>query len=437
MPDHTSESESIQIKPSGSAGYLDILRFVWSRLGQEKIIQVASSLTFSTVLAIVPLLAVVLSLFTAFPLFKEYSDALQDFMINSLMPPAISDNIMKYLNEFASQASRLTAIGGGFLVLTVMVLIMSVESALNDIWHVSRQRPISQRLLVYWALISVGPVLTGASLWTTAFLARESLGLVDNVPALLELAMQFIPFILSGLGFAAIYAIVPNCKVKGRDALTGGFITAIILEGMKFGFAYYISQFSTYTVIYGAFAVLPVFLIWVYLSWLGILLGAMCAANMPAIRINRVESTPHAGVAMIEAILLIQALDRARDAVPPGCSSTRLMSDLRIRHDTLTELLKTLSDLGMVANAQWEGQDHWVLTCNPDTKSLGPLFDRLAIDRQALNDLKQPNLKRAIADLIENKTNPVLANVLLRHDNTPDEPLQSKQDSRTKETQHA
>ena len=437
MQDHTSVSGSIQIKPSGSAGYHDILRFVWSRIGQEKIIQVASSLTFSTVLAIVPLLAVVLSLFTAFPLFKEYSDALQDFMINSLMPPAISDNIMKYLNEFASQATRLTAIGGGFLVLTVMVLIMSVESALNDIWHVSRQRPISQRILVYWALISVGPVLTGASLWTTAFLARESLGLVDNVPALVELAMQFIPFILSGLGFAAIYAIVPNCKVKGRDALMGGFITAIILEGMKFGFAYYISQFSTYTVIYGAFAVLPVFLIWVYLSWLGILLGAMCAANMPAIRINRVESTPHPGLAMIEAILLIQALDHARDAVPPGCSSTSLMSDLRIRHDTLTELLKTLSELGMVANAQLAGQDHWVLTCNPETKSLGPLFDRLAIDRKALNDLKQPNLKRAIADLIENKMNPVLANVLLRHDISSDQPLQSDQHSSTEETEHA
>jgi membrane protein len=104
MQDHTSVSGAIQIKPSGSAGYREILRFVWSRIGQEKIIQVASSLTFSTVLAIVPLLAVVLSLFTAFPLFKEYSDALQDFMINSLMPPAISDNIMKYLNEFANDA---------------------------------------------------------------------------------------------------------------------------------------------------------------------------------------------------------------------------------------------------------------------------------------------------------------------------------------------
>ncbi len=434
MQDHKAESLPIATKPSNTAGYLDILAFIWARLGQEKIIQLASSLTFSTVLAIVPLLAVVLSLFTAFPLFKEYSDALQDFMINSLMPPAISDNIMKYLNEFATQASRLTAIGGGFLILTVMLLIMSVESALNDIWHVSRQRPASQRLLVYWALISVGPILTGASLWTTAFLARESLGLVGNVPALLELALQFIPLILSGLGFAAIFAIVPNCKVRGRDALAGGFVTAVILEGMKLGFAYYISQFSTYTVIYGAFAALPVFLIWVYLSWLGVLLGALWAANMPAIRINRIELTPHPGAALIESILLMQALDQARDATPPGCLSQNLMHALRIREDTLTALLQTLAELGMVANTQWQGQDRWVLACNPETKSLGPLFDRLAIDRNALTRIHQPALKTAIAALIDNKTNPTLANVLLHHDNLHTEPLQSGQDSSTQET---
>jgi membrane protein len=429
MQDHKAGSLPDETKPFTAAGYLDILHFIWVRLGQEKIIQLASSLAFSTVLAIVPLLAVVLSLFTAFPLFKEYSDALQDFLINSLMPPAVSDNIMKYLNEFAGQASRLTAIGGGFLVLTVMVLIMSVESALNDIWHVSRQRAISQRILVYWALISVGPILTGASLWTTGFLAQESLGLVSNMPALTELALQCIQFILSVLSFAAIFLIVPNCKVKSRDALLGGFITAVILQGMKYSFAYYISQFPTYTVIYGAFAALPVFLIWVYLSWLGILLGAICAANMPAIRINRIELAGRSGGAFIESIMLMQVLDRARDASPPGCPSVELMQTLRIRYDTLSGLLKTLSELGMIANTQWQGADRWVLACNPETKSLGPLFDHLAIDRQTLKVINQPDLTRVIANLIENISNPVVANVLLHHDKIDSEPLQLDKES--------
>ena len=115
----------------------------------KKLLQVASSLTFTTVLAIVPMLAVVLSLFTAFPVFQEFRVALEDFLANSLMPPSVSDNIMEYLNQFARQASRLTAIGGAFLLVTSLLLIMTIDKAFNDIWHVTRQRPLPQRALVY------------------------------------------------------------------------------------------------------------------------------------------------------------------------------------------------------------------------------------------------------------------------------------------------
>jgi membrane protein len=124
------------------------------RLSQVDAFDLAGSLTFTTVLAIVPLLAVALALFTAFPQFHDFSDALQAFLTNSLMPPVISDNVMSYLNDFAKQASRLTAIGGSFLVLTVLLLILSVDKALNDIWRVTKPRGIGQRLLVYWALLT-------------------------------------------------------------------------------------------------------------------------------------------------------------------------------------------------------------------------------------------------------------------------------------------
>lgn len=437
MQDHTSVSKPEQTKPSDKAGYIKIIRFVWFRLEQEKIIQLAASLTFTTVLAIVPLLAVVLSLFTAFPLFHDFSDALQNFMFNSLMPPVVSDNIMKYLNEFALQASQLTKIGGTFLVLTVIMLIMSVESALNDIWHVKRQRPFGQKMLVYWALITVGPILTGASLWTTAFLARESLGLVNEIHALLEITLQFIPFVLSGIGFAALFAIVPNCKVKTNDALAGGFLTAIILESMKFGFAYYISQFSTYTVIYGAFAALPVFLIWIAVSWLGVLLGATCAANLSAIRINQLERLPRPGASLIEAIAILQALNDARGSVPPGCSNDTLISTLRIRHDSLAALLDTLAELGMVANAHWAGHDRWIMACDPSTASLAPLINRLAIDLNSINTATQPQLARALAELISQTSQPTIANVLSHHDNVQSEPLQCHKYNCIAETQHA
>ena len=237
----------------------------------------------------------VLSLFTAFPVFQEFRVALEDFLTNSLMPPSVSDNIMEYLNQFARQASRLTAIGGGFLLVTSLLLIMTIDKAFNDIWHVTRQRPLPQRALVYWAVITLGPVVAGASLWATSFVARESLGLVRDVPEIVSVAVSFIPLVLTGLGFAALFVVVPNRDVLWRDALVGGCVTAVALEVMKSAFAYYLTRFPTYTVIYGAFATLPIFLLWIYLSWLAVLLGATLAASAPLIRLGRWEFNRYPG----------------------------------------------------------------------------------------------------------------------------------------------
>src|SRR3546814_8181391 len=184
-----------------------VFRFAAQRADEEKLLQVASSLTFTTVLGLVPMRAVVLSLFTAFPVFQDFRLALEDFLANSLMPPAVSDNIMDYLNQFAYQASRLTAIGGAFLLFTSLLLIMTIDKTFNDIWHVTRQRPLPQRALVYWAVVTLGPVVAGASLWATSFVARESLGLVSDVPEIVSLAISFVPLILTGLGLAALFDI--------------------------------------------------------------------------------------------------------------------------------------------------------------------------------------------------------------------------------------
>ncbi len=437
MTDQSSASEQTSVRSSAGRHPLKVLHFAWARIEEEKTIQLASSLTFTTVLAIVPLLAVVLSLFTAFPLFHDFSDALQAFLATSLMPPDISETIMKYLNEFALQASRLTAIGGGFLLLTVLVLIMSVDSALNDIWHVNRQRTIGQRLLVYWALISLGPLLTGASLWTTGFLARESLGLVTEIPHFLEVTLNCIPFVLSALGFSILFIIVPNCRVRRTDALIGGFVTAVILEGMKFGFAFYVSQFSTYTVIYGAFAALPVFLIWVYVSWLGVLLGAMVAANLPSVRLQRLDSASKPGSDLLDALTLLQCLECTRGTTPPGLTHAQLMTQLRLQPKALEPLLTILAQLGMVACTSWQGQDLWVLTCDPESTALGPLFDRLAFDRHELCIKDQPYLAQALSDLILHQNAPTLGDVLLHHDKTLIQPLQLDPQQGTAETHHA
>ncbi len=251
---------------------------------KAKTMQLASSLAFSTVFAIVPLLAVVLSIFAALPQFDEFNEALQQYLSNNLLPAQISSGIMDYLNAFAAQASHLSAIGGVFLVGTIIALVISVDDALNTIWRVKEQRHAARRSLVYIMIIFVGPILLSAMLWTTAFLARESFGHVMDLPTVLELSLKLSPFIVSTLGLTVLFVVVPNTTVLWRDAFLGAFVAALLLEVMKFGFALYVARFSTYTMIYGAFAAIPVFLLWVYFSWLGVLLGGHVAANLPHLR---------------------------------------------------------------------------------------------------------------------------------------------------------
>jgi len=393
-----------------------VFRFAAQRADEEKLLQVASSLTFTTVLGIVPMLAVVLSLFTAFPVFQDFRLALEDFLANSLMPPAVSDNIMEYLNQFAYQASRLTAIGGAFLVVTSLLLIMTIDKTFNDIWHVTRQRPLPQRALVYWAVVTLGPVVAGASLWATSFLARESMGLVRDVPEIVSLAISFVPLILTGLGFAALFVVVPNRHVYWRDALIGGFGTAIVLELMKAAFAYYLTRFPTYTVIYGAFATLPIFLLWIYLSWLAVLFGATVAASAPMIRLGRWEINRSPGAPFIDALAVLRSLLAAQGMRPAGRSASSLAKRLHLHHDELNEVLEKLETLGLIART---AEQRWILACDPRKTTLEPVFDHFLLDRRQPRLRDDPDVTRAAAGVLGQGPVPTLEEVAGLAHNTP------------------
>ncbi len=392
-----------------------VFRFVVQRANEEKLLQVASSLTFTTVLAIVPMLAVVLSLFTAFPVFQEFRVALEDFLTTSLMPPSVSDNIMDYLNQFAHQASRLTAIGGAFLLVTSLLLIMTIDLAFNDFWRVSRQRPLPQRALVYWAIITLGPVLAGASLWATSFVARESLGLIKDVPEVISIAVSSIPLVLTGLGFAALFVVVPNREVLWRDALIGGCVTAIVLEIMKSAFAFYLTRFPTYTVIYGAFATLPIFLLWIYLSWLAVLLGATLASSAPLIRLGRWHINRYPGASFVDALDALRALRRAQLSTPGGVSASLLASELRLHQDELNEVLETLSAMGLATRSP---DDNWMLTCDARETSLAPVVDRFLLDRSQPRVRNDPSILHIASSVNSPQATPTLEELCGEAQNT-------------------
>ncbi len=374
-----------------------VAHYALQRASEKQLTQVAASLTFTTVLGIVPLLAVVLSLFTAFPLFAEFRVALENFLAGSLMPPAVSENIMEYLNLFAAKASGLTAIGSLALIVTSVMLIMTVDEAFNNIWQVTQQRPMGRRILVYWAIISLGPILAGGSLWATSVLATESLNRVGELPAGLNIALSVVPLIATGLGFTALFVGVPNRRVAWRDALIGGLGTAVVLEAMRLGFAYYLVRFPSYTVIYGAFATLPIFLLWIYMSWLAILLGATVAATLPDIRQRRWALHHYAGATFVDAVQVLEALWKVQAQALPGLSLNTLAEQLHLHQDELREVLKTLKQLGYVVDTKNQKSDVWVLACDQRDATLDALVDAMLVDRKQPGLHDQPQLLAALA----------------------------------------
>lgn len=374
-----------------------VFKYALVRAEEKKLAQVAASLTYTTVLSLVPLLAVVLSLFTAFPLFSEFRVALENFMAGSVMPTVVAENVMSYLNQFAAKASGLTAIGSLVLIVTSVMLFRTIDEAFNDIWQVETRRPLRQRMLVYWAVLSLGPILVGASLWALTVLARESMGLIGEMPALANVALSLLPLLLTGSGFTALFFTVPNRSVRWKDALAGGFVTALILEALRVGIAYYLSKFPSYTIIYGAFATIPIFLLWVYLSWLVILLGATMTALLPALRQRRWAQQHYIGASFVDGVRVLHMLWNAWRTHTPGRQVGHLCEELHLHQDELDNVLHVLKRLGYVVNTQEEDTEIWVLACDPARAALQPMIDAWLIDTAQPGLRSEPQLIGAVS----------------------------------------
>jgi membrane protein len=260
---------------------LNLTRLTIRRARKERLPQIAGSLTFTTVLSIAPFLAVCFALFTRFPVFSRFEDALEEYLLKSLLPPDISRTVLKYLNQFAANASDLTLVGSLFLLAAAIALLLTVENAFNQIWGVKRNRPFFKRVGLYVLMLAVGPPALGVSLWAMSYALGASAGLIASLPPEAAFVLTLGPAVLSMVVVTSLFYFVPNTKVRRRDAIAGGLIASIALELGKRGFAAYLLKVPTYKAVYGAFAMLPVFLLWVYFSWLVTLTAALIAANLP------------------------------------------------------------------------------------------------------------------------------------------------------------
>ena len=382
----------------------EVALFAYRRGREVRLQQVAGSLTFTTVLSIVPLFAVALALFSAFPLFADFREAFQS-LVQRTLPAQISSTVLRYLGEFAEQATRLTAAGLIFLGLAALAMIMTVDRALNDIWRVRDRRAFSQRVLIYWAILTLGPVLIGASLTASSYLWSMSEDAIRGMPALLRSLLDYAPVILSGFAYAALYVFVPNRTVRWHDALIGGFVAAILAEILKAAFGHFIGRGAVRS-IYGAFAALPMFLLWMYFSWYALLFGAAIAATLPRLRATRFSDEVRAGNAFVTALALIRQLLEARRAGDATVSAEVLARGARTDLVDAERLLESLERLGYVrrlsAPRRRGDSSEWILTCEPARMSLRPAFERFAIDpANTLLALDRDGVGSVLPDWIE------------------------------------
>ena len=233
----------------------------------------AGYLAYVTLLSLVPLIAVGVAIFSAFPGFEDTRIAIENFLFANFIPTS-SDVIKEHITSFAGNANQMTAVGIGFLAAIALLLIRNVDATLNRIWRIKAKRPMMISFAVYWMVLSLGPLLLGASIGVTSYIVSLVSFADQGIPGFSGFLLKLLPYLISMAGFIMLYTLVPNTRVPFRAAIPGALFAALLFELTKKGFALYISHFPSYEVIYGAVATIPILFVWVYLSWVVVLLGA-------------------------------------------------------------------------------------------------------------------------------------------------------------------
>ncbi|WP_114239882.1 YihY family inner membrane protein [Dyella sp. C9] len=258
-------------------------RFLWQRFIDDKCFETAGALSYTTLVSLVPLIVASLAIFAAFPAFADARATLIEFVFSNFMPAA-GERVQEYLNGFADNASKLTGISVLVMFFSALSMMVSIEDRLNRIWRVRRQRGWVSRLLLYWAALTLGPVLIVGGIAVASYAtAMPILGDAVGQLGLRQRLVSTLPFVVTFLTLMLIYMMVPNRRVRWQEAAIGALLGAVMFEIARWGFAHFIHHAHTYQQVYGAaLAAIPIFLLWIYMSWVIVILCASVAASMEA-----------------------------------------------------------------------------------------------------------------------------------------------------------
>lgn len=398
-------------------------RFLAKRFLDDRLFQAAAALAYTTVFALVPLAMVVFGVLSAFPVFNEWSDQLSDYIFSNFVPSAAS-SVSGYLKQFSASAGKLTAAGVIALVVSLLITLNSVEATFNRIWRVGTSRPQLSRFLVYWTVLTLGALVAAASLAISVRFFALPVFATSGGKILQTLSLTLAPILIEFAAIAAIYRVVPHRTIKLRYAVAGALLATVLLELIKWALGVYLGSFNSYQNIYGQVAVLPILLLWIYLGWIAILLGASFASAISAFRYQPVSMRLPLGYEFYALLRLLGRFSEAR-VEGRGLHSDEILNMEPILTDSLAQQL--LCQLGDINLLRRDERGEWLLARDLDDMTLAELYeacqlrvpvaeahlpchdDQLGIAaRNALDELRVPLrvlLKRKVSDLYANEGN--------------------------------
>jgi membrane protein len=375
-------------------------RFLWKRFLDDRLFQAAGSLAYTTVFALVPLAIVVFGVLSAFPMFDRWSEALSDYVFSNFVPSA-ARAAEGYLKQFSASAGQLTAAGFLALVVSLLITLNSVEQTFNRIWRVASARPQLTRFLVYWTVLTLGALLAAASLAISAKVLSLPLFGTTEGRWLADLGLRLAPVLIEFVCVVLIYRVVPHHTVKWRHAIPGALLAVLMLELVKWGMGLYLGSFQSYQKLYGTVAFVPILLLWIYLSWVSVLLGASLASSIAAFRYQPAAMRLPQGC---ELYGLLRLLGRFREARQQGRGLDEdqlLLLEPMLTDSLLQQLLEQMEVIGVLRRDE---RGEWLLARDLDSISLHELYESAQLRIPAAEEylpMREDSLGQAACDALD------------------------------------